>query len=428
MSEQLTLPSSASDTSTTTQPGRNNRVPLAVAGCSWSTRRWRELVHGSLRQLEHGSLVVCDAHGEERFGSGQNSDLIAAVVVHNESFYRRVALGGSIGAAESFMDGDWSTDDLTAVVRLMIRNSGATGQLERWSNFLRQPWLRLQHWLRRNHLLNSRRNIAAHYDLGNDFYSLWLDPSLAYSSAVFEPPEISLHEAQNVKFERLCQKLRLQPQDHLLEIGCGWGGLALHAARNYGCRVTATTISAEQAKYVRAMIDEAGLVDRITLLTQDYRQLTGQFDKLVSVEMIEAVGQEYLREYFRTCARLLAPGGLMALQGITIADRLYPAYCQNVDFIQKYIFPGGHLPAPGRMLQQISDSTDLKVDHLEDLAQHYAETLARWRNNFHRVTNELSRQGISRRFRLMWEFYFCYCEAGFRERQLGLLQLTLCKP
>ncbi|QDU31072.1 Cyclopropane-fatty-acyl-phospholipid synthase [Anatilimnocola aggregata] len=404
-----------------------NQRKATASHWNWQTRAWRSAVHRSLVSLDQGVLTLTDALESTTFGTPSADGVAAEITVHDPALYSRVALGGSIGAAESYMAGEWSTNDLPAVVRLMIRNARVTGALERCGKWLLQPWLRWGHWLRRNNEQGSKQNIAAHYDLGNDFYSLWLDESLAYSSAVFESPQATLAEAQIAKFDRLCQKLQLQPGDRVLEIGCGWGGLALHAARNYGCHVTGTTISREQANCVRERVEQAGLASRITLLQQDYRALTGEYDKLVSVEMIEAVGPQFLDEYFRTCSRLLKPGGLLVLQGITIADDLYKDYCRSVDFIQKYIFPGGHLPAVSPMLQAISEHTDLKLQQLDNLPQHYARTLAAWRSNFHAADEKLAQLGLPISFRRMWDFYFSYCEGGFREQQLGLVQMKLQK-
>lgn len=375
-----------------------------------------------------GELTLVEPGAVRRFGGSAADGLAAQVEVHSPAFYDRLAWGGTLGAAESYLDGEWSSDQLTAVVQLMIRNAQSARQLESWGAWLWQPLERVRHWLQRNSKSGSRKNIAAHYDLGNDFFATFLDESLAYSSAVYERPEMTLAEAQTAKFERLCRKLDLQPSDHLLEIGCGWGGMAIHAARHYGCRVTATTISQRQFELSRQRIREAGLENRIELVMQDYRELRGQYDKLVSVEMIEAVGQRYLDAYFAACSSLLKPTGLMVLQGITIADQLYAAYCRSVDFIQKHVFPGGHLPSLTAIQQSLTRATDLKLFHLEDLPQHYARTLAAWRERFEAAAPEHARQGLSEEFRRLWRFYLCYCEGGFREQQLGLIQAVLVKP
>jgi cyclopropane-fatty-acyl-phospholipid synthase len=386
------------------------------------------MVLRGLASLAEGELSIVERGHTQRFGQPAPDLLAATIHVHHPAFYRRLLAGGSIGAAESFMDGEWTTDDLTALVRLMARNQQATGALETATRFIAQPLLKLGHALRRNSTAGSRRNIAAHYDLGNEFFALWLDPTLAYSSAIFERSEMSLHEAQLAKFDRLCRKLDLLPSDHLLEIGCGWGGLAIHAATHYGCRVTAATISREQFALATERVRRAGLADRVTIVCEDYRRLTGQYEKLISVEMIEAVGHRYLPTFFAACSRLLKPDGLMALQVITIADRLYDRYLRSVDFIQRYIFPGGHLPSIAAMTGAIKSSSDLRLIQLEDLPSHYARTLAAWRTTFFQSENKLRDLGLDDRFLRMWHFYLAYCEAGFREEQIGLAHLVLAKP
>jgi cyclopropane-fatty-acyl-phospholipid synthase len=274
----------------------------------------------------------------------------------------------------------------------------------------------------------SRRNIRAHYDLGNDFFQLWLDESLTYSCGIFLTPNSSMAEASIEKIDRLCRKLDLQPDDHLLEIGSGWGALAIHAAQNYGCRVTTTTISQEQHRVVRKRIDEAKLTDRVSLLSQDYRQLTGQFDKLVSVEMIEAVGHRFLDTFFRKCSELVRPDGTLVLQAIVLPERGYDQYLRNVDFIQRYIFPGGCLPSLGSILESSARTTDLRFVHAEDFAPHYATTLRNWRRSFDERLPEVRRQGYSQQFIRMWTYYLCYCEAVFEERHCGVLQIQFDKP
>lgn len=394
----------------------------------WLECALRRQLLGKLSNLRGGELILQEAGRGYTFGAAATDGLKASVRVNDPAFYRQLALGGSIGAAEAYIHGDWYSDDLTAVVRLMARNAVTTGRLEGMANWLTQPLWRVLHWFRRNNATNSRRNIAAHYDLGNDFFAAFLDESLAYSSGIYETSDSTLAQAQLAKCDRICQKLNLQPSDHLLEIGCGWGGLAIHAARKFGCRVTGTTISQRQFELVRQRVAEAGLEQHVRIVLEDYRQLLGKYDKLVSVEMIEAVGPQYFDTYFGTCARLLVPGGQMVLQAITIADRLYPDYRRNVDFIQKYIFPGGHLPCLSAITSSLARVTDFTVAHLENLPQHYARTLADWRANFLAHQDELKALGLSDEFLRMWEFYFCYCEGGFREEHIGLVQMLLTKP
>lgn len=274
----------------------------------------------------------------------------------------------------------------------------------------------------------SRANIAAHYDLGNAMFETFLDPTMMYSSAVFPRPEASLEEASRHKLDRICQQLELKPSDHLLEIGTGWGGMAIHAAKHYGCRVTTTTISKEQFEYAQARVAAEGLQDRVILLLEDYRDLTGEYDKLVSIEMIEAVGHTYYDSYFRQCARLLKPQGLMLLQAITMADQRYELARKRVDFIQKYIFPGGALPSVTAILDKLTGKTDLRLINLDDITPHYAETLKRWRQNFLAARARLHELGYDEAFVRLWDFYFCYCEDGFRERAIGTVHMLLAKP
>ncbi|MGV3605959.1 MAG: class I SAM-dependent methyltransferase [Planctomycetaceae bacterium] len=391
-------------------------------------RLFRSKVHALLGDLQAGELVLHEGKESVRVGKPCADHLTAHIQVHSPTFYRRVALGGTIGAAESYMDGEWDASNLTHVIQLMIRNGQLLGSLEGVANWIFQPLLRSWHAWRDNSQRGSKRNIAAHYDLGNDFFASFLDSSMAYSSGVYTSPVTTLAEAQAAKFERLCQKLSLKPSDHLVEIGCGWGGLAIHAAKKYGCRVTGITISKEQFALATERVKEAGLSDRIEILLTDYRQLTGQYDKLVSVEMIEAVGHKHLGEYFGICSRLLKPSGVMALQGITIADRLYASYCRGVDFIQRYIFPGGHLPCTQAIMNSVASSTDLTLAHQENLPQHYARTLSDWNELFQAARPQLRKMNLPEEFLRMWEFYFCYCEAGFREEQLGLVQMVFTKP
>ncbi|HSW51639.1 MAG TPA: cyclopropane-fatty-acyl-phospholipid synthase family protein, partial [Sulfuricaulis sp.] len=293
---------------------------------------------------------------------------------------------------------------------------------------LTAPARKLFHWMNRNSRTGSRRNIAAHYDLGNEFFRLMLDETLMYSSAVFERPDMTLAEAQRARLDRICRKLALGPRDHVLEIGTGWGGFALHAATHYGCRVTTTTISREQYALAQERIAQAGLSDRVTVLLEDYRDLRGEYDKLVSIEMIEAVGHEYYETFFARCSALLKPDGLMLLQAITIADQRYEAARKSVDFIQRYIFPGSCIPSVSVMAQAVARATDMKLLHLEDIGPHYATTLRHWRERLYANADAVRQLDLSEEFLRMWEFYLCYCEGGFAERALGDVQLLLAKP
>jgi cyclopropane-fatty-acyl-phospholipid synthase len=389
----------------------------------------RRAVLARLTGIKRGRIVIED--GDERIAFGQdtsNADLRTTIRVTDQRFYSDLALGGSMGAGEAYMAGSWTTDDLTALVQIMIRNrdvmEGMDGGLAR----LASPARRLLHYFNRNTKAGSQRNIAAHYDLGNDFFELILDPTLMYSCAIFARPDATLEEAAIAKVDRICRKLDLRAEDHLLEIGTGWGGFAIHAAKNYGCRVTTTTISRAQHDYAIKKIAEQGLADRITVLFKDYRDLTGQFDKAVSIEMIEAVGHHFVDSYFRKCGELLKPDGVMLLQAITIADQFYESAVRNVDFIKKYIFPGSFIPSVTSLCNSITRASDLRLFHLEDITPNYAETLKNWRLRMFRNIERVRALGYPEEFIRMWDFYLSYCEGGFRERYIGDVQMLLTKP
>lgn len=395
-----------------------------------SSERWlRGAVFQRLEKLTHGCVTIVDADGAREFGrASADGPLRATVAIHDPNAYRRLALRGSVGVGEGYMHGEWSCDDLPALVRIFVLNQDALLGLEQGLTRLMMPLFRLLQARRDNTRRGSRANIAAHYDLGNEFYRLFLDDTLMYSAAIFPTPETGLREASIAKNDRICRKLELAPDDHLLEIGAGWGGFALHAARHYGCRVTTTTISREQYQLTRERVREAGLEERVTVLCQDYRDLRGEYDKLVSIEMIEAVGERHLDTYFQACARLLKPRGMMLLQAITIADQKYRQYRNEVDFIRHYIFPGGFLPSLTAIAEILTRATDLRVFHLEDIGLHYATTLRHWRERFLANRDRALALGFPETFVRMWEYYLCYCEGGFRERAIGTLQLLLTKP
>lgn len=389
----------------------------------------RRAVLTRLSGLQRGEIELIDGSTRRTFGQRTpDCPIQVTIAVHDPRFYRRIAFGGDLGAAEAFLDGDWSCQQLTELVRLLVLNSQSAAAQPGWLAWLAEPARRLGHWLNRNTRSGSRKNIAAHYDLGNDFFQLFLDETLMYSSGVFERDDSTLFEASTAKNERICRKLQLTPQDHLLEIGTGWGGFALHAARHYGCRITTTTISQQQFEFATSRILAAGLADRVTVVKRDYRDLEGQYDKLVSIEMIEAVGHQFFDNYFATCSRLLKPNGLFVLQGITIADQLFEGYIQRVDFIQKYIFPGGCLPSVTRICDVLTRSTDLRLFHLEELGTHYARTLRCWRRRFFEQLDAVKALGFDERFVRMWDYYLCYCEGAFLERNVGLTQMVLTKP
>jgi cyclopropane-fatty-acyl-phospholipid synthase len=387
----------------------------------------RGLVLKSLAQVRQGHLIFIDRDDRLEFGE-PGSGLTTTVRVQHPDFYRRVAFGGTIAAGETYMDGLWNCSDLLALVRIMVRNQGAQQQLEGGLARFTVPLQRLLHRLNDNTRSGSRRNIAAHYDLGNDFYQLFLDPTMAYSCGIFERDDSSLSEASQAKFDHICRKLGLAPGMQVLEIGAGWGGFAIHAARHFGCHVTTTTISQQQHDFASRRITDAGLGDRITLLQQDYRDLTGQFDRLVSIEMIEAVGHRHLPTYFRTCAERLKADGAALIQAIIMPDHLYDRYLDSPDFINRYIFPGSCCPSLHAISDAVARSTDLRLNHLEDLSPHYARTLREWRNAFHTNLERVRTMGFDERFIRMWDYYLCYCEGGFAERFTGVVQLLFSKP
>ncbi len=382
-----------------------------------------------LRGLARGCLRIHDQGELFQFGqAADHTDLVADIYVHDAQLYSDVIFGGSVGAGEAYMSGFWSTPNLTQVTRLFVRNIDALDAMDSKQSLIGQLLLKAFHWFNRNTKEGSRKNISAHYDLGNDFFRLFLDDTMMYSSAIYPKPEASLSEASIYKLRCVCEKLQLTPDDHLLEIGTGWGGMAIYAAQHYGCRVTTTTISREQREYALAKVAEAGLSDRITVLFDDYRDLRGQFSKLVSIEMIEAVGHEHYDQYFSTCSRLLKPNGLMLLQAITIADQRYDMARKTVDFIQRYIFPGGSLPSIAVISDFVKRKTDMNVLHIEDIGVHYAQTLKHWRDTFNSKLELVRAQGFDERFIRMWEFYLCYCEGGFIERSIGTAQVLMAKP
>jgi len=389
----------------------------------------KRALFAKLQGLSHGCLVLVDGKERHRFGK-PNAALPEPLIVHvhDARMYGDVVFGGSVGAGEAYMRGYWTSAQLVDVVRLFVLNMDALDGLENGFARIASPLRKAVHALRRNSRAGSRRNIAAHYDLGNDFFRLFLDETMMYSAATFEHPTQSLHEAQLARLDRICRKLELSPTDHLLEIGTGWGGLALYAAKNFGCRVTTTTISREQYTFACERVKEAGLEDRIEVLCEDYRDLQGQYDKLVSIEMIEAIGHQYYDTYFARCADLLAPEGAMLLQAITIADQRYERARRSVDFIQQYIFPGSCIPSVAALTGSIARASDLRVFDMDDIGPHYATTLAHWRENFRANLPRIRGLGYDENFVRMWEYYLCYCEGGFAERVLGDVQMLLVKP
>jgi cyclopropane-fatty-acyl-phospholipid synthase len=387
---------------------------------------YRAAVLRALSRLEHGALRVEDAFGSQEFGKTTDLAPTPLVVrIRDERIWRSLVLGGSMGGSDSFIRGDWQVDDLTGLLRVLLRDERVLGGFDRALGRAREVMRRLGHRLRRNSRSGSRSNIRAHYDLGNDFFAAFLDPTLTYSAGVFEHDDSSLEQASIAKYERICRKLALRRDDHVLEIGTGWGGFALHAARTRGCSVTTTTLSTAQRDLAAERIARAGLGDRVTVLHEDYRALRGRYDKLVSIEMIEAVGHDYLDAYLRSCSERLERGGRMALQAILIDEPLYERARSTVDFIKWHIFPGGCLPSLGSITSSLARVGGLRIVHLEDLTSHYVRTLACWRERFERNRQAIRALGYPEELLLTFEFYFAYCQAGFMERRISCAQIVL---
>jgi len=410
-----------------------NRIAAVTSGSGSGPidRALRARLLKQMQPLRECQLTVIDESGETVLGRvGENSadTLRATVRVHSGAFYRAVAMNGSVGAAESFIDGDWECDDLVALIRTLVRNRDLLDTMEKGMARLGGIALRAWYALRRNTRGGSRANIAAHYDLGNEFFRLFLDENLMYSSAIYADASETLEVASARKLDRVCRKLELSAGDRVIELGSGWGGFAIHAARHFGCHVTTTTISRAQYELARERVAEAGLGGRVTVLLEDYRDLEGQYDKLVSIEMVEAIGHQYLDAYFTKVGTLLAPHGVALVQAITIEDRRYAQALRAVDFIKRHVFPGSFIPSVSAMLGAAARTSDLKLYNLEDIGPSYALTLAAWRERFHRARNGVRALGFEERFLRLWDFYFAYCEGGFRERSTGCVQMLLVKP
>jgi cyclopropane-fatty-acyl-phospholipid synthase len=389
----------------------------------------RRVIFWFLGKLEHGNLTLVEDGQNFTFGEPVlKARLQTTVTVQHPRYYRSLLLAGSRGLGEAYVAGWWSADDLTGVIRILTKNlhllEGLSGH---WAR-LAGPFFRLLQLPFRNTMAGSQTNIAAHYDLGNDFYALFLDETMTYSCGLFEKEDSTLKEAAIAKYDRICRKLALKPDDEVLEIGGGWGGFALYAAGRYGCRVTTTTISKAQYDLTRERLQAAGLADRVTLLLKDYRELTGSYDKLVSIEMIEAVGYEYFDTFFKVCSDRLKDDGLMCLQAITIADRVFDRFRRSHDFIRSHVFPGSCLTSLASMSASLARVTDLRLIHLEDITPHYARTLRLWRERFFANLHQVRAKGYSERFIRLWEFYLCYCEGGFAEGYIGDVQFVLAKP
>lgn len=418
---------------------KSNTIALSSPGSSTSSKRWidqfaRKMLLSKLSEIKHGSIIVKDGSEELQFGDVNDEafPVHAVITIHEQSFYSDLVFGGTVGSGEAYMARSWDCPQLADLVRIIVRNEHVLNSIDGGFGKLMMPLHKMFHFLHRNSLTGSRKNISAHYDLGNDMFELFLDPTMMYSSGIFikgeEAGDMTMEQASIAKLERICQKLQLTEDDHILEIGTGWGGFAIYAAKNYGCKVTTTTISQQQFEYASRKVEDAGLDERITLLCEDYRNLDGKYDKLVSIEMIEAVGHAYYKDYFSHCSKLLKDDGMMLLQSITIADQRFKAASKEVDFIQRYIFPGGSLPSVNVIAKNVSDHTDMRFYHLDDIGRHYATTLQRWREQFFDNIDRVRELGYSETFIRMWEFYLCYCEGGFREHSIGTVQLLMTKP
>jgi cyclopropane-fatty-acyl-phospholipid synthase len=387
----------------------------------------KKAVFRMLGNIRHGLLEVACPEKTYVFGD-ESADLRGCIAIHDERFFSRVLFGGDDAAGDSYVDGDWSSPDPVAVVRIAARNLGQLESGNRLLSLGSRLANKLRYRMRRNTEEGSRRNIHEHYDLSNDFFRLFLDKSMMYSSAIYRHASDSLEEAQEEKLDRICRKLRLGPEDHVLEIGTGWGAFALHASRKYGCRVTTTTISRQQHDLAQRRFDEAGEAGgRIRLLLEDYRKLTGQYNKLVSIEMFEAVGLEFYDAFFGACDRLLTPDGSLVMQAITMNEHRFGAYRQNTDWIQRRIFPGSQLASVREILNSLVRSTRLSLYHMEDIGMHYAYTLAEWRRRFHEAGAEVRALGFDEPFCRTWDYYLAYCEGAFRERHISDVQLMLTK-
>lgn len=388
----------------------------------------RKKVLQQLSDLKSGCLIIQDPIETLVLGDKNNTDLQVTISVSDFDFYTQVATHGSIGAAESYMANQWQVDELTNLVRLLVKNRDLLDDMESGTAWIKNSLLKFWHWLNKNNQQGSRKNIAAHYDLGNQFFRLFLDQHLMYSSAIYTDKADNLEAASELKLRTVCEKLNLQPDDHLIEIGTGWGGLAIYAATQYGCKVTTTTISQQQYEYAESRVKQLGLEDKITLLKQDYRNLKGQYDKLVSIEMIEAVGHHYLDTYIEKCNSLLKEDGLALIQAITIEDHRYQQALSSVDFIKRHIFPGSFIPSVSAIVNSMNKTGDFRLINLEDFGESYAKTLRDWRIAFMQNLDEVRTQGFNESFIKMWEFYLCYCEGGFIEKAISDVHLLMAKP
>lgn len=408
-------------TTTTVESGSQSRLYS-----KWD-RFVRSLLFKTLKQLKHSHLTITDEDGSHEFGDKQAATK-ATVTVHHPDFYHALAGSGSVGAAEQYVAKSWDCADLTQLVEIFVINQPLLDSMEGGLAWLKNTFLKVGHFFNKNTKLGSKKNISMHYDLGNEMFKLFLDSKMMYSSAVFQNPTDTLEQASEYKLKIICEKLNLTPRDHIIEIGTGWGGFAIYAAQNYGCRVTTTTISSEQYGYTKNLIEQNKLTDKITLLKKDYRDLSGEYDKLVSIEMIEAVGHQYLSNYLQKCDSLLKPEGQALIQAITIEDHRYKKALKSVDFIKKYIFPGSFIPSISQILKTSAYHSELKLHHLQDIGKSYALTLNHWKQRFESNSYLLNDLGYKENFQRLWEFYFCYCEGGFLQNSISAVQMLFTKP
>lgn len=394
-----------------------------------STSVAKRFVHNILSRLQGVRLILEEAGEQIVFGEDEeNAAIVARVCIHNTQVYKAILSNGSMGVAESYMRGEWTSANLTHVIRAFVINLRLLQNINSKSSFFAKQANNLFGFIRKNTLSQAKRNIVAHYDLSNEFFSLFLDKSMMYSAAIYPSQESDLACAAEYKLAHICERLQLTDKDHLVEIGSGWGGMAIYAAKHYGCKVTTTTISDAQYDLAKQRIESEGLSDKITLLNKDYRLLEGQYDKLVSIEMIEAVGHQFYSEYFEKCCSLLKPEGLMLIQAITIADQRYQESIKSMDFIRRYIFPGGCLPSVSVIADHVRDDTDLMIVGQEDITEHYARTLHDWRDAFFKQQDAVKKMGFDDTFVRMWDYYLCYCEGGFAERAIATSQFLMAKP
>ena len=432
-------PSRPSQKNTVVSPESKWEVgPSFDSDGNFETSKFQEKLLGRFSKLKHGLVNL--QQGDQCFQLGDaniESQLTADILVSDSAFFRRILMGGTMGSAETYMDGQWSCSDLTALIRIMIRNIDQVSTLNKAVSRIRTMAWRLKHAARKNSVNGSKKNIVEHYDLGNEFYKLFLDPTMNYSSGIFDAKvaankfssaEDEMHAASLTKMDRICQKLNLQTGQEVLEIGTGWGAMAVHMASHYGCNVTTTTISEEQHRLACERVEAAGMEHQIKVLKQDYRTLTGQYDKLVSIEMVEAVGHKFMNGFFAKCSSLLRDDGEMCLQAITMSPQNWKAYLRSVDFIRAYVFPGGCLPTVGSLHSAAAEATDMRMLHTEDMTPHYATTLNHWKRNFLGRLDDVRALGFDERLIRLWNFYLSYCEAGFEERRVHCVQMMFGKP